>query len=82
VIAEGFGTGVAELVDEVTDDKKLDKQERKRLQVVHAHKKSERVAMPPPTKVPGSCRTSVSVRLRHTAAPDGAAPFLPPNWIK
>ena len=42
VIAEAFGDGVANLVEEVTDDKKLEKQERKRLQVEHAHKKSQR----------------------------------------
>jgi (p)ppGpp synthase/HD superfamily hydrolase len=42
IIAEAFGDGVAELVEEVTDDKKLEKQERKRLQVEHAHKKSQR----------------------------------------
>jgi guanosine-3',5'-bis(diphosphate) 3'-pyrophosphohydrolase len=42
VIAEAFGAGVAELVEEVTDDKKLERQERKRLQVEHAHKKSQR----------------------------------------
>jgi (p)ppGpp synthase/HD superfamily hydrolase len=28
VIVQGFGTGVAELVEAVTDDKKLEKQER------------------------------------------------------
>jgi GTP diphosphokinase / guanosine-3',5'-bis(diphosphate) 3'-diphosphatase len=37
VIAEAFGDGVAKLVEEVTDDKRLEKQERKRLQVEHAH---------------------------------------------
>jgi guanosine-3',5'-bis(diphosphate) 3'-pyrophosphohydrolase len=42
VIAEGFGAGVADMVEEVNDDKKLEKQERKRLQVEHAHKKSKR----------------------------------------
>jgi (p)ppGpp synthase/HD superfamily hydrolase len=42
VIAEAFGNGVAKLVEEVTDDKRLEKQERKRLQVEHAHKKSQR----------------------------------------
>jgi GTP diphosphokinase / guanosine-3',5'-bis(diphosphate) 3'-diphosphatase len=42
VIAEGFGEDVAGLVDEVTDDKTIDKQERKRLQVEHAPKKSQR----------------------------------------
>jgi GTP diphosphokinase / guanosine-3',5'-bis(diphosphate) 3'-diphosphatase len=42
VIASTFGDSVAELVEEVTDDKKLEKQERKRLQVEHAHEKSQR----------------------------------------
>src|SRR2546428_5425663 len=42
VIAQAFGNGVAKLVEEVTDDKKLAKEERKRLQVEHAHKKSPR----------------------------------------
>jgi len=42
VIAEGFGEDVAGLVAEVTDDKTIDKQERKRLQVEHAPKKSQR----------------------------------------
>src|SRR6266567_1272707 len=41
-IAKAFGEGVAELVEEVTDNKSLDKQERKRLQIEHAHKKSRR----------------------------------------
>ena len=35
-VAEEFGTDVADLVMELTDDKSLPKQERKRLQVVHA----------------------------------------------
>jgi GTP diphosphokinase / guanosine-3',5'-bis(diphosphate) 3'-diphosphatase len=42
VIAEAFGDGVANLVEEVTDDKKLEKEERKRLQVENAYKKSSR----------------------------------------
>ena len=42
VIAEAFGPDVAALVEEVTDDKKLEKHERKRLQVEHAHQKSQR----------------------------------------
>jgi (p)ppGpp synthase/HD superfamily hydrolase len=42
VIAQAFGEGVAQLVEEVTDDKNLEKQERKRLQVEHSHKKSQR----------------------------------------
>jgi guanosine-3',5'-bis(diphosphate) 3'-pyrophosphohydrolase len=37
-----FGADVAELVVEVTDDKSLPKAERKRLQIVHAPKKSVR----------------------------------------
>ena len=42
VIAHAFGEGVAKLVEEVTDDKNLEKQERKRLQIEHSHKKSQR----------------------------------------
>lgn len=42
MIAEVFGEDVASLVDEVTDDKSLEKGERKRLQVAHASKKSDR----------------------------------------
>ena len=33
IIAQAFGPGVAELVEEVTDDKKLEKQDRKRVQI-------------------------------------------------
>lgn len=40
IIADAFGEPVAQLVEEVTDDKKLDKQVRKKLQVEHASKKS------------------------------------------
>jgi guanosine-3',5'-bis(diphosphate) 3'-pyrophosphohydrolase len=42
LIADTFGTDVADLVAEVTDDKTLDKGERKKLQVESAHKKSDR----------------------------------------
>ena len=42
MIAEAFGDDVAALVEEVTDDKSLEKHERKRLQVEHAYKKSDR----------------------------------------
>jgi GTP diphosphokinase / guanosine-3',5'-bis(diphosphate) 3'-diphosphatase len=42
VIAETFGENVARLVEEVTDDKSLEKQERKRRQIEHAPKKSHR----------------------------------------
>jgi GTP diphosphokinase / guanosine-3',5'-bis(diphosphate) 3'-diphosphatase len=42
VIAETFGEDVARLVEEVTDDKSLEKQERKRRQIEDAPKKSHR----------------------------------------
>jgi len=42
LIAEQFGDDVASLVEEVTDDKSLPKAVRKRLQVQHAHEKSNR----------------------------------------
>jgi guanosine-3',5'-bis(diphosphate) 3'-pyrophosphohydrolase len=41
-LASIFNADVAELVSEVTDDKRLDKAERKRLQVEHAATKSPR----------------------------------------
>jgi len=41
-LAHAFGSDVAELVVELTDDKRLPKAERKRLQVVNAPKKSVR----------------------------------------
>ena len=44
-LAELFGADVAGLVAEVTDDKSLEKAERKRLQVAHAPHKSERAKM-------------------------------------
>ncbi len=40
-----FGTEVTGLVRELTDDKSLDKAERKRLQIAHAPGKSERAAL-------------------------------------
>jgi (p)ppGpp synthase/HD superfamily hydrolase len=42
LIAEAFGTDVADLVAEVTDDKTLAKGERKKRQVESAHKKTDR----------------------------------------
>ncbi|GEO18448.1 HD domain-containing protein [Microvirga aerophila] len=42
VIAEAFGDDVAKLVEEITDDMSLPDEERKRLQVAHAAKKSDR----------------------------------------
>jgi (p)ppGpp synthase/HD superfamily hydrolase len=44
-LIELFGVDVAKLVLEVTDDKSLPKQERKRLQIVHAPKKSPRAQL-------------------------------------
>jgi GTP diphosphokinase / guanosine-3',5'-bis(diphosphate) 3'-diphosphatase len=41
-LEERFGSDVAALVAEVTDDKSLPKETRKQLQVKNAHKKSER----------------------------------------
>ena len=42
VLAQMFGEGVARLVEEVTDDKALPREERKRLQVEHAQHISRR----------------------------------------
>lgn len=44
-LADRFGADVAQLVAELTDDKSLPKQERKRLQIVNAPKKSARAQM-------------------------------------
>lgn len=41
LIAREFGEDVAALVEEVSDDKELEKQHRKRIQVETAHKKSD-----------------------------------------
>src|SRR3954465_15078575 len=45
MIADSFGEDVAELVEEVTDDKSLDKATRKRKQVESASKKSDRAKL-------------------------------------
>jgi guanosine-3',5'-bis(diphosphate) 3'-pyrophosphohydrolase len=44
-LAATFGTKVADIVMEVSDDKALPKQRRKELQVEHAHKKSREAAL-------------------------------------
>lgn len=44
-LAAAFGTKVADIVMEVSDDKALPKQRRKELQVEHAHKKSREAAL-------------------------------------
>jgi (p)ppGpp synthase/HD superfamily hydrolase len=45
LIAEAFGADVADLVVEVTDDKTLEKGERKKRQVENAHKKTDRAKL-------------------------------------
>jgi GTP diphosphokinase / guanosine-3',5'-bis(diphosphate) 3'-diphosphatase len=45
MIADVFGEDVAALVEEVTEDKGLEKEERKRLQIEHASAKSKRVKL-------------------------------------
>jgi (p)ppGpp synthase/HD superfamily hydrolase len=45
LIADAFGTGVADLVTEVTDDKNLPKEDRKKLQAETANKKSPRAKL-------------------------------------
>jgi len=45
IIATGFGEDVACLVEEVTDDKALEKDVRKRKQVENAHRKSPRAKL-------------------------------------
>ena len=44
-VAERFGAEIADVVAEVTDDKSLPKEQRKRQQVVHAPKKSPRAVL-------------------------------------
>ena len=66
VIAHAFGEDVAKLVEEVTDDKNLEKQERKRLQIEHSYKKSQRAKI-----LKLADKTS---NLRAIAASP------PPNW--
>jgi len=66
VIANAFGAGAAALVEEVTDDKSLPKQERKCLQVENAPKKSRRAKI-----LKLADKTS---NLRALAA------SAPPNW--
>lgn len=44
-IEEHFGTGVCGIVREVTDDKSLEKMERKRLQIIHAAKASHKAKL-------------------------------------
>jgi (p)ppGpp synthase/HD superfamily hydrolase len=66
VIADAFGDGVAKLVEEVTDDKTLEKPKRKLLQVENARKKTTRAKI-----LKLADKTS---NLRSVAASP------PPNW--
>ena len=65
VIAEAFGEDVADLVAEVTDDKTLEKAERKKHQVESAHKKSKRAKV-----LKLADRTSNLRTLASSPAPD------------
>jgi guanosine-3',5'-bis(diphosphate) 3'-pyrophosphohydrolase len=65
VIEEFFGAGVADLVAEVTDDKSLEKSERKRLQIATASKKSDRAKV-----LKLADKTSNLRSLLLSAAPD------------
>jgi (p)ppGpp synthase/HD superfamily hydrolase len=62
VIAETFGEDIAGLVEEVTDDKSLEKQERKRRQIEHAPKKSDRAKILKLAE-PAICGLSQQARL-------------------
>src|SRR5262245_48235795 len=78
LIAKAFDSDIADLVAEVTDDKTLDKKERKRRQVENAHKKTDRAKAicghsPPVHHQIGPCgaewNTSIGlVRLRRACA--------------
>jgi (p)ppGpp synthase/HD superfamily hydrolase len=65
VLAEMFGEGIARLVEEVTDDKALPKQERKRLQVEHAAGVSRRAKI---LKLADKISTARSVFARDRCA--------------
>jgi hypothetical protein len=87
VIAEAFGEDVAKLVEEVTDDKNLEKQERKRLQVEHSHKKSDRakiLKLPDKTSnlraIAASPPPDWSVKLSGGLNTSGGRARLPKDW--
>jgi GTP diphosphokinase / guanosine-3',5'-bis(diphosphate) 3'-diphosphatase len=65
LIAEAFGSDVATLVAEVTDDKRLPKDERKQLQIETAPKKSSRAKI-----LKLADKTSNLRSLSTSAAPD------------
>ena len=65
-LAQHFGTDVANLVSEVTDDKSLPKAERKRMQVVHASHASVRARM---LKLSDKCSNLQSILVSP-----------PPDW--
>ena len=55
LIAEIFGSDVADLVAEVTDDKRLPREDRKRLQSETAHKKTFRAKFSSSPTRPATC---------------------------
>jgi len=72
-LTQRFGTDVAQVVAEVTDDKSLPKQERKRLQVANAPFKSERAQM---IKIADKYRICVHCIPAHLSVgiPNGRTP--------
>ena len=65
IIEDQFGSRVLRIVEEVTDDKDLHKDERKRLQVINASKKSSGAAL---------------VKLADKIANVRDVTHSPPNW--
>ena len=64
-IAERFGAAVRDVVLEVTDDKRLPKEERKRLQIVHAPSLSDRAK-----RIKLADKTCNVVDIAHDPPPD------------
>lgn len=74
-LEERFGTGVRTLVEEVTDDKSLPKEERKRRQVERAPTCRREPARSSWRTRPATCETS-SPNLPWTGPSSGASPIL------
>jgi guanosine-3',5'-bis(diphosphate) 3'-pyrophosphohydrolase len=68
MIEEAFGEDVASLVVEVTDDKALPKDERKRLQVQKTHRKSNRAKILKLADKTSNVRTPASIARHGYAA--------------
>jgi (p)ppGpp synthase/HD superfamily hydrolase len=71
LIAKAFGTEVADLVAEMTDDKSLPKERRKEMQVETAHKKSPRAKV-----IKLADKTSNVRALATSPAPDLSYNFI------